>query len=306
MNKNFSMRHLLHFFTVFFVALFFGNVFWSCNKFEGDQTIPAYIHIDTIVLSTDYFTHGAATSNITDAWIYIDNNIVGAYELPATFPVLEKGKHKITVRPGIKLNGISSTRVWYPFYSNFEIADFELIEDSVRTIHPTTTYTSTTFITWMEDFEGADISLTRGSSSDTMISKTPANDPNAWQSPYSAHSGVVHLDEEHQSFDLYSFDKFADLPGLGAYVMLEIDYKCTQPFMVGMLAVATGSSATDYPLINVAPTDKWKKIYINLSPTVSENINNVDYFQVYFSGALGNDPTATFYFDNIKLIYNKD
>lgn len=303
MNKNFGMRYFLRFFTVFLVPLFFGNAFLACNKFDGDQTVPAYIHIDTIVLSTDYFVHGASTSNITDAWVYIDNNIVGAYELPATFPVLKKGKHDIKIYPGIKLNGISSTRVPYSFYNHYEINNFELIEDSIRTIKPTTSYTSSTFIAWHEDFEGASISLTRGNYSDTIISKTAANDPNAWQSPFSAYSGVVHLDEEHQSFDLDSFDKFANLPGLGTPCFLEIDYKCTEVFMIGLYAVKSNSSVSDFPLINVAPTDEWKKIYINLSPTVSENINDVDYFKIYLSGALGEEPTATFYFDNIKLIY---
>ena len=69
----------------------------SCQKFKGSQTVPAYIHIDSIAVEGDYYTYGANTANITDAWVYVDDQIIGTFELPATFPVLKKGKHKVSV-----------------------------------------------------------------------------------------------------------------------------------------------------------------------------------------------------------------
>ena len=66
----------------------------SCKKFEGSQTIPSLIHIDSISVSGDYFVYGATTHKITDAWVYVDDQLVGVYELPTTFPVLKKGIHK--------------------------------------------------------------------------------------------------------------------------------------------------------------------------------------------------------------------
>ena len=76
----------------------------SCQKFEGDQTIPAYVRIDTVLFTADYVTQGSSTHKITDAWVYVDDQLIGVYELPSTFPVLASGKHKLEIRVGIKLN----------------------------------------------------------------------------------------------------------------------------------------------------------------------------------------------------------
>ena len=73
----------------------------SCKK--DVNNIPSYVSINSIALSSD------ATDNITDAWVYIDDNLQGVYELPANFPVLAEGKHSLRVRAGIKDNGIAGT-----------------------------------------------------------------------------------------------------------------------------------------------------------------------------------------------------
>mgnify|MGYP001300362070 CR=1 FL=1 len=51
----------------------------SCTK--EDNNIPAYIKIDNITLNDN------STHKITDAWVYIDDNLQGVYELPANFPL---------------------------------------------------------------------------------------------------------------------------------------------------------------------------------------------------------------------------
>ena len=49
----------------------------SCEKFSGNQTIPAYLKIDSIRLTTNYATQGTALNAITDAWVYIDGQLIG-------------------------------------------------------------------------------------------------------------------------------------------------------------------------------------------------------------------------------------
>ena len=103
-------------FCAFLVLSVFAVAFSYCRKFEGSQTIPSYIHIDSITVNCDYFVYGANTSKITDAWVAIDDDIIGCFELPSTFPVLKKGPHKVSIYGGIKRDGISATRAPYPFY----------------------------------------------------------------------------------------------------------------------------------------------------------------------------------------------
>jgi hypothetical protein len=151
------MKVLRYIFSLFIASMFALMIFSSCNNFEGSQEIPAYIHVDTFLLTTNYEIEGAASHKITDVWLYIDNNLQGCYEMPATIPVLERGKHKITIYPGIKLNGISSTRTINPFYKPYIIEELELEEKVIDTIHPSTTYyskdESTLEFAFKDDFE---------------------------------------------------------------------------------------------------------------------------------------------------------
>ena len=77
------MKHLTY--------LFLLLLFFSCEKVDPNN-IPANIKINDITLT------GSSTENITDAWIYINDQLQGVYEIPALFPVLNIGSHKLRVR----------------------------------------------------------------------------------------------------------------------------------------------------------------------------------------------------------------
>jgi len=304
MNQNYCMHRFLRLLFGMLFVLLISQSFSACNKFEGEQTIPAYLRIDTITLSTDYFTQGSNTHQITDAWVYVNDQLVGAFELPATFPVLANGKQKLEIRPGIKLNGIAATRVPYPFYKPYIVQEFNFIEDSVQKINPSTSYYSTSAFAWKEDFEQVSISIESTPQSDTSIFKTqPINNPEALLSDYSKYSGIITLDEKNKAFKLSSFNAFV-LPGQGSPVLLEMDYKCERPFGVGLFASLNGS-IVDIPLVVVNKSDTWKKIYINIGPNVSAYTSALN-FKIYFESSLGDDNLAKYYFDNIKLIYRSN
>ena len=88
-------------FPVFFLLLLLVMV--GCERFEGDQSVPAYMSIDSIALQiNDQGKEGSSSHNITDAWVFVDDQSVGAYQLPACFPLLNQGAHTITIFAGIK------------------------------------------------------------------------------------------------------------------------------------------------------------------------------------------------------------
>lgn len=286
----------------FFIAAL-GLTLPSCNKFDGDQTVPAYLRVEAFSFSTDYVTQGSNTHNITDAWVYVNDQLIGVYELPATFPVLSSGIQDLEIRPGIKLNGIGATRAPYPFYKPFNIKNFNFLPDSISTVTPTTTYYDNLVFAWMEDFEGSGTSIETTSVSDTSITKTsPANHPDAWLSPYSSFSGVVHLDSANSTFQLASFFSY-ELPGLGKPVLLELDYKCNREFGVGLI-INLPYSIMYMPLVIVNKSEDWNKIYVNLGPVVSEHPTALN-FKIYFESDNGINQQSDYYFDNIKVIYRK-
>ena len=283
----------------------------SCHRFEG-PSVPAYIYIDTCYLSSNYYTTGANTHNITDVWVYVDDQTIGCYEIPATVPILQHGKHKLSLRGGIKVNGITATRSWYPFLKTLDYEEFDLIADSVQRIRPTFEYydANTVHVAWMEDFESAAVSFTPTSQSDTNIIRT--NDPSeAYVSNYSSFSGKAILPAgDSTTCTIASFSEFTNLPTTGSACMLEVDYKSSLDTLTVGVIYSLNNTVTQYPLLNLNSTDttndipanRWRKVYVNIGPIVVAN-STAEYFKIYFEAHNDGEKTKYFYLDNIKLLY---
>lgn len=304
----------------FFVLTVVALAFSSCRKFEGSQTVPAYIHIDSITVNCDYFVYGANTSKLSDAWVYIDDNPLGCFELPATFPVLKHGPHKVTIYGGIKRDGISAARAPYPFYKPLVYENLNLVEDSIVNLQPVLSYYPIgdgVEKGWMEDFETAN-TLLPYSGTDTSIVRV--NGPEAWLSPNSFYSGKVVLPPDSLDFTIATADEFSFHQGYLSYCMLEMDYKCNDAFYVGVMYYKD-YRLNKHPLVRIQPTDtvnaipqRWNKIYINIGPVMNEFVS-ASYFKIYFTSDLSVDPLygepdyvpssrqRYYYYDNLKLFY---
>ncbi len=296
----------------------------SCNKFEGSQTVPSYIHIESVNVDTltDYSVYGAHTHKITDAWVYVDDNPIGCFELPATFPVLKKGPHKVSVRGGIKVDGRSPSRDIYPFYMPRIYQNLNLVEDSIVNLNPSLSYYPDgegVNVVWKEDFENTNTLLPVDS---TSISMVRFSGNGAWHSPHSSFSGKVELPPDTMDFTVITSNKFDFYKGTnGVYCLLEMDYNCNDTFFVGV-QYFKNYHLEMMPLVKVTPTDKehdrpqrWNKIYINIGPMMNNNVKS-DYFKIYFTSNLTtaedvhygnvyhpiNEPRY-YYFDNLKLLY---
>ena len=307
--------------SIFLVVL----VLFSCKKFKGTQEIPSYVRVEPWTFTTDYRIYGAATHAITDAWLYVDGNLLGCYEIQShddgkyvMIPVLEKGSHKLQIYPGIKMNGIASTRIQYPFYKPFVITS-DLTPGEIQTVDPSTVYysidsTSMRF-EMKQDFEeinnmfaaNADVKIDTSFSKAVMKQRSHRTDPNAWMDPNDTlnhyRSARVQLNDSIRRFRLASRE-LRDLPAVGNYVLLELDYKCDEDFLFGMFVHTSQNGIWAKELYWVKATDTWKKIYLNMSPTVTDNYN-ADYLKFYFEGYAGTADSTNFYFDNIKLIYRE-
>lgn len=264
--------------------------FTSCHKFEG-QSVPAYIHIDSITLSCDYATQKANTSNFTDAWVYIDDQITGCYELPATFPILKNGPHKVSIYGGICINGIGDTRSPYPFCAPKIYEQLNLVEDSIITLNPVVNYYPIGAgwnMSWNEDFEST-CSLAPTAQSDTNIIRYGGDE--AWHSFNSFYSGRVALPPDSLDFCIAGEEMNFHSNLADGYCMLEMDYNTNDTIFVGVMYYKNYQLVT-HPLVKVLPTDKghsfpqkWKKMYINLSRIIKDNVD-ASYFKVYFTSDL--------------------
>ena len=121
----------------FFIILLVFN--FSCQIIDRPEKAPSFIQIDDFQFSISNNNQGTSSEKITDAWIYLNGNLEGAYELPATIPLHYEGIQELSIYPGIKRNGISADRKKYPFYTQFDTT-INLIPDSILLLQPTTKY----------------------------------------------------------------------------------------------------------------------------------------------------------------------
>ena len=311
-------------FSVMLGLFFLAMAATSCNKFEGSQTVPSYIHIESIEVDslTDYFVYGANTSKITDAWVYVDDNPIGCFELPSTFPILKKGPHKVSIYGGIKVDGRSPARDDYPFYMPRVYKDLNLVEDSIINLSPALNYYPIgegVNVAWMEDFENTNSLQPYGGSDTSMVRFSGSG---AWHSANSFFSGKVELPPDTMDFTVMTADQFDFYKGTnGVYCMLEMDYNCNDTFFVGV-QYFKNYQLEMMPLVKVTPTDKqhdrpqrWNKIYINIGPMMNNNVTS-NYFKLYLTSDLTTDQDILYghvyhpinepryyYFDNLKLLY---
>ncbi len=267
--------------------------FASCKK---NDLVPSYIHIDKITLNSTYETDGSNSSKITDAWVYIDGDLIGIYELPATFPILATGRHDIMVRAGVKLNGIAMSRGYYPFYEAYT-GTVNLEAEHIDTVHPTVKYYANK-IQWKEDFEEGGFTLIKYTGSDTALTKT--SDPaEVFEGSF---SGVANLSSDYKYLLTASTEDFA-IPQNLSPVFLELNYKTNIPLVVGMIGELQSGDHDRVRALVINANTEWNKIYINLTATANYTVN-VQSFKVFFEASLSDTvPSAKIYIDNVKLLY---
>ncbi|NQV02329.1 MAG: hypothetical protein HQ542_06775 [Bacteroidia bacterium] len=285
--------------TIYLFIAFTLVLITSCEKFKGDQTIPAYIKIDSIYLTTSTSTQGSASASIVDAWVYIDDNLIGAFQLPATFPVLAKGTHDLKILPGVKLNGIAATRMIYPFFAPIE-QSIELTEGDTTVIGvQKTSYISTTIFDLIEGFEGLSITLDTTLRSEVALFLTEPGDTLTFEGN---HSGMVRMDTVNQFFECVNDMDFV-IPF--APVFMEMNFRTNNVFVVGIFLYGL-TAIQQVPVIYLNPTDnKWKKIYINLTNSLNA-YPGMQKFRIFISAIQESSVSeALILFDNIKVVTRK-
>lgn len=269
---------------LFIIILLWSLV--SCNLINPNEPVPAYLYIHPFTVKKLSGT-GSASSKITDAWVFIDDQPWGVIEIPSKIPVIKSGNHKITIAAGIMNNGQSVDRIKYPFYKGYTVHD-NLAAGVVDSVFPNTEYTDGLHFELINDFEsGNDFT---GMGITTSSSKVFEGNK----------SGEIIATNAIPDFDAFSSDY--NLPGGGTRIYLEMNYYCDAVFNVYLQSnnFAKGEFIKHY-LISISKKQVWNKIYIDLTSAVSAN--PADSYQLVISGSKPDTvDQAAFYFDNVKII----
>ena len=275
-------------------------VLHGCELINPDEQIPAYVYIDNFTFTTNLETQGYASSKLPDAWVYANNEFIGAFELPATIPILAEGATEIIVYPGIKENGISGTGMIYPFYNPYTITR-NLIAGATDTLHPATNYKNSSAITFLmvERFE----------SSNPFYSVIPDATLTTTSDPELVFEGnrsaISYLTDVVDTFYVQTSDPLF-FPTIDHQLFLELDYKCDIPFNVWMKCKTVNGNSIYDEVLTVTAKDYWNKIYINLNPSLQYfAASQPESYGIEFRAINTLDTAAQILYDNIKIIQSK-
>lgn len=282
----------LKFYSFLFILV---TTFFSCSKEDFEAQIPAYISIEDISLTTNYATEGSASENITDAWVFINDDLVGVFELPVKFPVLLEGDFTVKVYAGIKENGIAANRKRYLGYAPY-VKEITLVKEETTFLVPTIKYEPSIKFAWLEDFENVNLSFLYHANSDTIINKS------ALDVKEGNNSGQIFLDPDMNFFEATT-EILSGVPLNGSSpVYLELDFKTNQPVTIGVYL-----DANQYAFSTLNFATEWKKIYINLAEVISENKSGSPELKIFF-GLLESSSNPfvdapEIFIDNLKVVH---
>jgi hypothetical protein len=293
----------------YFMLLLFPFAFFdACSLTSPAIPVPSYIHIEKINAEYSpkqtYASVGTDSSNISDAWVYVNDQYIGAFQLPCTFPVLTSGTNQVvSIDAGIEVSGISAERAQYPFYAQYTLSNVTLTRGQRITISPTVTYLPSTIFAWMEDFESVSSSIVKDpnvNEPDTSVQITH-NPSLIYQGKG---SGVVSLTTAVPVFAGISSLAFKLSTNSDSLTYLELNYKSNNSFVIGVYtAPFVVGISVPLPAISVNPSTTWNKMYVNLSTALAAASGTTS-FNVYFY--MSRDSSVTLpvlYLDNIKVLH---
>lgn len=287
----------------------------SCDIINPGEQEPSWLHIDSFSLSANPENagkEGSLSHDITDAWVFVDDEMIGIFELPVTIPILDEGKHKLTVGPGIKVSTVSTLRDNYLFYEAFIQEDFELKRGEITVLNPTVRYRSAgenyEYMV-VEDFNDPNkvvqFDTVSGSDAGMEITTDPAL---VFEG---AGSGVININASNSVVVVKTKENY-ELPNLGKVVYMELNYYTDFEVTLGVYVNNNiyQDEVVDY--LTLRPTTdsvkKWKKAYVALTSVISGAVNPVDYY-FYFNVNFGDGEVAgkdgKVMIDNVKLLYQK-
>lgn len=270
----------------------------SCNIINPPEPVPSYVNLKSFDFSIKDNIQGSSSNKIEDGWLYIDGNLQGVYELPASVPVLESGTHSIRILPGIYFNGIKSQRFPYPFYASFDTV-LSLQQGVEISLQPRSSYVQGLAYT-TESFDnngGFIFDSTAKSLANLAITTDPSEvfEGNG--------SGKVILDSAHFRFEIAT--PYLSLPHIGSQrTFVEFNYKTTHYLQVGIYAKLVGGDES-LSLISLKPNTEWNKMYLEITNSLLYYGSEASVFKVFFYSTLSNtSSTGIVYLDNFKLINN--
>ena len=288
--------HLVRFTVFVFIVL---PLLFSCVKNNPD---PSWLRVndwDLVANVSLSGEEGELTKKITNAKVYVNDELIGIFETPFRIPLLSSGESVIRLDPVVINNGISATKKVYPF-TNFYQETVTLVKNDTVVISPVTSYKSNANF-WIEDFEDINISIENDPNTSLANLILSNESLNAFNGNY---YGKVMLNETDSTWVAYTLEQLPIPKGVDSY--LEIDYYNTNDVYQGLIYLSPSGIQDN---INIrmnaqAPESAvWKKMYIELRELVTASPIQSTFLQSFQANLDANDIEGVICLDNIKVIW---
>jgi hypothetical protein len=270
---------------------------WGCTFFDRDDQALSFIRINEASLEPTA-NSGFPSHKITDAWVYVDQQLIGVFPIPSTVPVYtnESQDKDIMIGPGVKPNGLNSNSIEYPFYERLKI-NTKLKASDTLLANLKTRFSSISKFDIVEDFEVSN-SFTQelDGNLDTKVERVLDS------SNGGRYVGRILLDSKNTDLEVAHNLEFLGINNKQGKVFFELDYKSNELFFVGVILRQGTTFAKSYQL-GIAPSNTWNRIYVDLTELISKQ--TVEGYKIVLAAKVSNSTASNreILIDNIKLVH---
>ena len=236
------------------LVLFFAGIWQGCNIINPPEKVPTYVHVDSFGFAFNPANPAPALSHqINSVWAYYNYNLIGVFDLPATFPVIMSDSGTLSLYPGVSVDGLNSFLSVYSFYQPVSTPLVAKPGSIVNVLPVSKYYSGFTCVSifgtgWTQD-TSSQVPLVFDSSVDAY--KIMLTNPDDSSENYTTSEYTIPLNQD---------------------AFLELDYNSTNTFYIGIQAniAGTGIVAKMY-LSGVNPSNgQWQKFYLSVKDFVAQ------------------------------------
>jgi hypothetical protein len=277
------------------------GLFWqSCNTINKPTQVPTYIHVDSFnFVKNPAIPNISLSHQINSVWVYYNNNPIGIFDLPCTFPVITNGTGQIECYAVIAVDGQNNLLGQYPYYQP-DTFTFAPQPGKIITHECTTSYYSDVVVRTISNFDqgATNFYLDAGNIPMTVVSANLASEDSLVFE--GTGSGSILLTNPGVDSSVDSCVAFTIPPGVS---FIEFNYKNDNlPFYVGLQSnLQGGVSDAPYYLAGVYPSSTWQKFYLKCSDYTAEYTGLSYNLYIKVSLPFGSAPGRVL-LNNIQLI----